>query len=331
MLIEDGEKLVDIANRFQIHINTIYSIMRLYKETGGFTRRPSSGTLRSTRTEEVVEAVRHDVTNNPSTSIWKLTTKSIRSLSMRDLIKDDLGMRSLVKRRIQQLTPLQMEKREDQGIKIINFLKSKEAGKVLIFSDEKDFHVDKHHNRRNSRYIAESPEPVGPEIRYVGTSKFPAKAMRLGYIGSCGTAFLLIWIEGTMDGPMYKRILQHKVLPLLDATYGKGNYVWTQDGASCHTSKLVQQHLMNRLGSRGFWSMELGPPNSPNLNPLDFSIWVHIEERACHIPQSNVVELKASIEQEWAAMDRDYIRRVCSAFRSRVEKMVASKGGVIEK
>ncbi len=279
-----------------------------------------------------MQSVKEKIKNNPSTSICNLAWEhQVGEKTVRELVRDDLGMKSLVKRKIQQLTPLQREKREARGTKIVNFLKSKDSSKVLVFSDEKDFHVDKYHNTRNSRYIAESPETAPPEVRYVGFSKLPAKAMMLGYVGSDGTAFPPIWINSTMDGPMYKRILQFKILPILDSTYGKGNYVWTQDGVFCHTSRIVQEYLNNRLGSGGFWSKELWPPNSPNLNPLDFSIWAHIEEKACHVPHSSVASLKCSVEKEWATMSKDYIRKVCSVFRSRVEKVVAAEGGVIEK
>ncbi len=330
--IAAGDKLVDIAKRFDIHIQTVYKIKKRYKELGNFADRTRSGRPRSTRSEAAICDVKESITNNPETSIRKLAREhKMAEASMRRLVKEDLGLKSLVKRRIQQLTDLQRQKRVDRGKAILNFLRRPAVGKVLVFSDEKDFHIDKYSNRRNSRYISESPSTASPSIKYVGSSKFPAKAMMLGYVGSDGTAFPPIWIKGTMDGVMYKKLLVHKILPLLGSTYGKGNYVWTQDGASCHTSKVVQEYLFNRLGSGGFWSKDLWPPNSPNLNPLDFSIWVHVEERACAIHHSNVASLKCAIEKEWAAMSRDYVRDTCSVFRSRVEQVVAAGGGIIEK
>eukprot|EP00095_Tigriopus_kingsejongensis_P008791 snap_masked-scaffold120_size336265-processed-gene-2.2 protein:Tk08791 transcript:snap_masked-scaffold120_size336265-processed-gene-2.2-mRNA-1 annotation:"centrosomal protein of 97 kda" len=38
-----GDKLVDVAKRFDIHIQTVHSIRKLYKETGGYSKRPSTG------------------------------------------------------------------------------------------------------------------------------------------------------------------------------------------------------------------------------------------------------------------------------------------------
>ncbi len=39
-----------------------------------------------------------------------------------------------------------------------------------------------------------------------------------------------------MNGPKFKDMLAKKVFPILDMTHSNGGYIWTQDGASCHTS-----------------------------------------------------------------------------------------------
>ncbi|QQP38904.1 Putative transposable element, partial [Caligus rogercresseyi] len=79
-----------------------------------------------------------------------------------------------------------------------------------------------------------------------------------------------------------------------EATYGHNGYIWSQDGAPAHTSKAIQKYLKNKLGSTGFQSKEMWPPSSPNLNPLDFSIWQHIENKACGVYHSNISDLKAT-------------------------------------
>ncbi len=111
--------------------------------------------------------------------------------------------------------------------------------------------------------------------------------MLFGFVGADGTVFPPKWVKTPMDVAQYKGILIRKVFPLLDATYGKGNYVWTQDGASCHTAKCILNYLSNRLGSNGYWSKGVWPPNSYNLNPLDFSIWRWVEFRACNMAHTS--------------------------------------------
>ncbi|QQP54792.1 Uncharacterized protein FKW44_007738 [Caligus rogercresseyi] len=47
------------------------------------------------------------------------------------------------------------------------------------------------------------------------------------------------------------------------------------------------------------WPKNMWPPQSPDLNPLDFSIWWHVESKACKIRHSNVNDLKTSVNKVW--------------------------------
>ncbi len=67
--------------------------------------------------------------------------------SVREL---DLDLKSHTKRHIQLLTPQLCQKRVEHGTKIITFLKPDLEERVLVFSDNKDFIVDKQINMSNS-------------------------------------------------------------------------------------------------------------------------------------------------------------------------------------
>ncbi len=73
------------------------------------------------------------------------------------------------------------------------------------------------------------------------------------------------------------------------------------------------------------------PSSSPNLNPLDYSIWEHVATKACANAHSNVGALKASMEKQCAAMTSDYIKKCCKRFKSRVVAAVKADGGVFDK
>ena len=45
-------------------------------------------------------------------------------------------------------------------------------------------------------------------------------------------------------------------------------YVFQQDGAPAHTSKVTQAWLSQNLPN--FWRKEVWPPRSPDCNPLDY-------------------------------------------------------------
>ncbi len=330
--LEAGERRCDVAKAMNVHIQTVYKAWKDYKARGTTDYVRKRVREKSVRTPKLVDAVKRSLDQDNNVSIRKLAREhNVPVRTMGRLVKVDLGMRSLALTPCQALTPTQKEKRVAMGTIMLNKLKGDAAGKTLIFSDEKDFHMDKHANRRNTRVIAKSNKDLTPDQKYLGHSKFPRKAMLFGFVGSDGKIFPPVWVRTPMDSVQYKAILVRKVFPILDATYGKGNYIWTQDGASCHTSNLILNYLRNRLGSSGYWSKGIWPPNSCNLNPLDFSIWNQVEMEACKVSHNSKESLKAAVEEAWNSMDGAYIRKVCSRFRTRVEKMLAAKGGIFEK
>ncbi len=291
------DSITAVAEKFNVTRKTVHSSWKLYEETGDYKQRRGGPRPRSGCSEALVESVKTKIKENPSTSIRTLARDfSLPETTMRRLVKVDLGLKSLAKTKVQQLTPVKRSKRESRGQKMLNLLHQETVGCVLVFSDKKDFHVDQFLNRRNDRYLATSTKDTDLSIRYVGASKFPDKKMMFGYIGSDGTAFPPIWIEGNMDGLMYKNIMARKVIPTVERTYGKDKFVLVQDGASCHTSKVIQGYLSRRLGSRGFWSKTVWLPNLLNLNPMDFSIWNQVEAAARATPHSNVASLMSAME-----------------------------------
>ncbi len=100
--------------------------------------------------------------------------------SMRSIVRMDMGLKSLVVLQVQQLTSLHQEKFLKMAQVMLNKLKNEVAGKVLIFSDEKDFHLNKHLNRRNNCTIATNAKAADLANRFQGQPKFPQKAMYFG-------------------------------------------------------------------------------------------------------------------------------------------------------
>ena len=330
--LEAGEGKSAVAKSMDIHLSTVKYAWKVYKERGDTDDAPRLGPAIGEARRAIKEDVRARIDQDPNVSIRALAREFMMAeATMRRLVKVDLELKSLAKSKIQQLTPMQREKRLKMCKIMLNRMKRKDAGKILVFSDEKDFHLTKHHNRRNDRTIASSAKAVEPTNRFVGRPKFPQKAMFFGFVGSDGTAFPGVWLDGTLNRIKYKSILIRKVIPILDATYGRGNYIWTQDGASSHTAKSILSYLESKLRSRGVWSKGIWPPNSYNLNPLDFSMWNNVDRKANNMFHPNVDAMKAAVEREWNSMEEDYVRRTCAKFRARIEACIAAKGGIFEK
>ncbi|QQP36795.1 Uncharacterized protein FKW44_021994, partial [Caligus rogercresseyi] len=125
----------------------------------------------------------------------------------------------------------------------------------------------------------------------------------------------------------YYKVLKYTVLTWLKANYPEGNYVWTQNGASSHTSDLCQKFCTANMAH--FWPKDMLPSSSPDLNPLDFVVWGELDRKINRTPHPNVDALKAPIRTEWDNMSEEFLINSCKAFRRRVETVIEAVGGHI--
>ncbi|KAI6654598.1 hypothetical protein LOD99_994 [Oopsacas minuta] len=79
-------------------------------------------------------------------------------------------------------------------------------------------------------------------------------------------------------------------------------FLFQQDGAPAHTAKVNQQWLRNNIPD--FISKEEWPPSSPDLNPMDFSLWSILETNACATSHKSIKSLRTSLSREWAKSRR---------------------------
>jgi inhibitor of nuclear factor kappa-B kinase subunit alpha len=245
--------------------------------------------------------------------------------TVRKAVADDLGLKSYVRVPRHLLTAKLKEKRLQRCKKVLAYVKSN-GSTVRIFSDKKIFTVDQVYNRRNDRYIAGSTA----EVEGVYRTKHPAQVMVLGVLASDGKKMppYFFKVGEKVTSEVYYKVLRYVVLPWLKANYPNGDYVWTQDGAPCHTSQKIQKFCETNMAN--FWSKDFWPPSSPDLNPLDYFWWGAIETHTNATPHPNIESLKATITKVWTNYPEEAVRRACEIFRRRVEAVIEAEGGHIE-
>ena len=72
------------------------------------------------------------------------------------------------------------------------------------------------------------------------------------------------------------------------------------------------------------------PPSSPDLNPLDYSVWENLESRACSSSHKNVESLKTTLMAEWNKVPQKELRKAVGQFSPKPEEIVSKKGDYIE-
>jgi len=108
------------------------------------------------------------------------------------------------------------------------------------------------------------------------------------------------------------------------------DFVFQQDGAPGHTARQTQEWLATNTPD--FVSKDEWPPNSPDLNPLDYCVWgLMLAAYQKHTPKPTTrAELKAALQNIWDSLSQDSIDKAILGFRRRLRECVKAVGGHFE-
>lgn len=325
-LLEAQIDHAEIAAIVGVSVRTVYRINQAKNNGKDTSRAPGSGGNGKKRNEAFISTLKAKVKEDPTTSMRRLAkVTNVSHTTLMLAIHEDLGLKSFARVPRHLLTSSLKEKRLDRCHKLLAYLKHHKAT-VKIFSDKKIFTVDQVYNRRNDRYLAQSTD----QVKGVFRTKHPAQVMVMGVLASDGKKMPPFFFKAgeKIGTEVYYKVLRYTILPWLKATYPANNYVWQQDGAPAHTANRVQKFCQDNMAD--FWPKDFWPPSSPDANPLDYFWWGAIERETNATPHPNVDSLKAAIRQVWGAYPEDTIKKACSSFRGRIEKIIEAKGGHIE-
>ena len=140
------------------------------------------------------------------------------------------------------------------------------------------------------------------------------------------TSLYLVEPGTKIDSAYYCDDLLSQMIPAMSAV-AAGDFIFQQDGARSHTSKhtlaYLEEHLpaTSQLLTPDFW-----PPNSPDLNPMDYSIWSLLEQAVFKVKIRDVDHLAERLGEGWANVDQDVINEAIKSFRKRVKACIDAEG-----
>ena len=209
--------------------------------------------------------------------------------------------------------------------------------KLLLWQDEKDFPIQVPSNRQNNRiFIRGRKSDVQPARLYHPANKFTEKIMVSCLISWNGVSkpFFVDPSKTKVDAKYFVKHLKKDLIPALHRLYPAGNGIYVQDGASAHTSNLVQNHLKKEFGRDGFVNKNQWPPKSPDLNPLDYYFWNAVKTKVYEgrrEPFASVEQLKWRIKYVWDdEIDEAASHKAILQFRNRLRAVVVNNGGPIK-
>jgi hypothetical protein len=181
---------------------------------------------------------------------------------------------------------------------------------------------------RNSHVWAEENPRATTVTHYQHSFKINVWAATLG------NALLgKVILPGNLNGDLYLQLLSDNLFELLeDIPLETRQRLWfMHDGAPPHYSRAVRRwlgnHFPNRWIGRGFDAPIHWPARSPDLNPLDFTVWGQIKDKVYSTPVDTVEELRARIENAFEQLN---VRRITFSLEKRLRACIRENGGHFE-
>lgn len=286
-------------------VNSLNKLLQKIDRTGSFDRKPGSGKTRKARTAQNVDSVKELVLSQedaPGThrTIRQITRElDISRSSVHRIVKQDLKLVCFRKKKAQELTVANKLTRLTRAKQLLR----KYPGHTvpfIWFSDEKIFTVAPPMNLQNDRVYVSSgtrKKQISAERLLKTRSHFSRSVMVSVAVSSLGCTELAFVEPGAkVNGAYYRDILlnQH-LLPEINRISG-GHFIFQQDSAPAHRAKETIDLLSRETPD--FISPQLWPPNSPDLNPVDYHVWSVLEQRVYRTRIRDINHLRARLVEE---------------------------------
>jgi inhibitor of nuclear factor kappa-B kinase subunit alpha len=249
--------------------------------------------------------------------------------SIQRILKEDLGLTPYKRRKVHGLSTQQRRTRLERSKALLQRYDEFDVQRI-VFSDEKLFVIEEHRNAQNDRVYAVAFEAIPERVRTVQRFQKPGSAMVWGAVSSRGK-FPLVFVEsGVKINAAYYReeILEGCLKAEAQRVFGQGQWTFQQDSAPAHKAKVVQDWCRAQIPD--FISSSESSPSSPDLNPLDFSIWGILEARVNAVQHRSVDSLKQHLLAEWRKLSMNTVRTSIASWRRRLRAVVKERGGRFE-
>ena len=243
------------------------------------------------------------------------------------VLKEDLKKKCYRKISTQKLQDHQKSQRKRCCTWIRKCFKREDLQKMM-FTDEKVFNECGPFNPHNDVVWASSRSDVVQNDGVHMVKKYPISVMvAMGVTWNGLTMPFFFEKDQRLNGSMYC----DQLLPFYkaegDRLFGHQNWCLQQDGASSHSDKRAQNWCREHLDS--FIPKDRWPPNSPELNPLDYSIWDRVAQDINYQKVNTRDDLKRENKKSCQKIDLDFVRKVIGAFLRRVYSVEKHDGGLI--
>lgn len=314
-------------------LTTIKRLCRKVDDTGSaLERKPVSGRPKSARTAGNIALVSDLICSQedqPGTSLSLRQAAGevgISRESVRRITQRDLGMRCFKRLPVQVINEQTRLKRLQRSQQLLNGVSAAKSKRVF-FTDEKLFYISPPVNSQNNRIWAVGRKrDVSSKRLLTERAKFSQSVMVSAGVCYGGKGRLhFIDEKAKVNAALYVNSLLPKLIQDCNQLLPNG-FVFQQDGAPAHSARLTQQFLEQNVTE--FIAKDQWPPNSPDLNPLDYHVWgTMLDKYQQLVPKpKNTAELRAVLQSIWNDLPQAPINRAVLSFRKRLQACVTAEG-----
>ena len=251
--------------------------------------------------------------------------------SVRRIVKKDLHLKTFRRREVQLLSDADKKKRLDACRRLKARMTTDKVARTW-FSDEKVFTVQTPTNTQNDRVYAavSAKRDVPPERLLKGRKHFSPSVMVSVAVSKRGKTSLVFVQPGAKINSTYycDHVLEGNGL-LRDIRRLSGNhFIFQQDGAPAHRSRQTVAFLNMKVPE--FIEPNNWPPNSPDLNPVDYSIWGALQQLVYRQKIRDLDHLKEVLTSCWEQISQDLIDKAIDQWLRRISLVIRARGGHIE-
>lgn len=316
----------------QYSLAGIHYVMKKYASSAEVSDRKRIRT-KTARNQQNIEAVKNEMrkkTRNasPVRTPFRLAKKmNISRSSVSRILKLDLGAKPYKVQVVHKLNERNKGDRLERCKWLLRHYKEEDV-QDIVFTDESVFPLSGYHNSQNMRVYAEKKGDLDQSQLLKEKQQFPRSVMVWAGVSARGKLPVIICEEGCkVNAKNYQEEILKKMVPKANRLH-KGKWVLQQDSAPSHRSSSTQRYLKEKVPR--FIPANKWPPCSPDLNPLDYSVWGLLKQRVYSRHLSTIEELGSVIQEEFNALDQAHITNAIQQWRKRLRLVVQHQGGHIE-
>jgi transposase len=309
-----------------ISLPTIERWCKSIRDTGSINLSRTTGRPRTIRTKAAIRKVKHRLGYRKLVSTRKLGRDlGISRTSVQRILKNDLGLRAY---KIQN-EPMLTNEHKEKRTQFANWARKnfrKEDTMKILFSDEKMFDIDGVYNSQNDRIWAVNRSEADTKGGTRQKRKFPQKVMVWLGVCSKGVSPLVIFENGTVDHERYIKEVLPVAFKFGNSMFGN-DWTFQQDGAKPHTHAKSQEWCAKHFPS--FIDKDHWPPNSPDLNPLDYCIWNEFAQLVTWDTVTSKTTLITALKRAVREISQDVVWESCASWTNRLFRLSQDNGNYI--